>query len=209
MGEYPDPAQLTPDKDEQSALKPVDIWGRSGLGRIWVGGDFAGYNRTVADGIGAGKRAAISIDMTINGALMVPPDNLLFGVGSSITVQWYLSGDLADWYDRTGPVDFRDLNLAYHPNIRRTILKETLPDERRRDFSEIVYGWAMSAAVREAQRCFHCGTCDSCGNCHIFCPDGAVQRDPSNGELSIDLEYCKGCGVCAAECPRAAIEMFK
>ncbi len=209
VGEYPDPAQITPDKDVQSALKAVDIWGRTSIDGIWIGGDFSGTDRTVAHAIGAGKRSAVAIDMELNGGFDAAAEALLFGPDRSIAVQRYVSGEIAACYERQESVEFNDLNLAYHHHSPRTKLNEALSEKRTADFAEIVQGLRMRSVVREASRCFHCGTCDSCGNCHIFCPDGAVLRDPVTLELSIDLDYCKGCGVCASECPRAAIEMWK
>ncbi len=209
VGEYPDPAQLTPDGDEQSALAAVDIWGRTGIDGIWVGGDFSGADRTVAHAIGAGKRSAVAIDMVLNGRFDPSADGLLLGFDRSITVGRYLEGDLTAGYDNPEPVEVSDLNLAYHSHSPRTRLNEASPERRTGDFAEIAQDWRVRSVIREASRCFHCGTCDSCGNCHIFCPDGAVVRDPVTMELSINLDYCKGCGVCASECPRAAIEMWK
>lgn len=47
-------------------------------------------------------------------------------------------------------------------------------------------------------------TCNECGLCQMYCPDGAISVD-----LVIDLDYCKGCGICAEECPKKAIKMVR
>jgi pyruvate ferredoxin oxidoreductase delta subunit len=44
-----------------------------------------------------------------------------------------------------------------------------------------------------------------CGNCYLFCPDGAVQINPETERYAINYEYCKGCGICQNECPVGAI----
>ncbi len=47
-------------------------------------------------------------------------------------------------------------------------------------------------------------TCNECGLCAMYCPDGVI-----DGDLKIDLDFCKGCGICARECPKNAIEMIR
>lgn len=47
-------------------------------------------------------------------------------------------------------------------------------------------------------------TCNSCGMCAMYCPDGVI-----NDSYEIDLVFCKGCGICATECPKKAIEMVR
>lgn len=47
-------------------------------------------------------------------------------------------------------------------------------------------------------------TCNACGLCATYCPDGVISDD-----LEIDLTYCKGCGICANECPKKAIVMIR
>lgn len=43
--------------------------------------------------------------------------------------------------------------------------------------------------------------------CRLLCPDLAITRDRVTGEITIDLDYCKGCGICAFICPKGAITM--
>lgn len=85
-------------------------------------------------------------------------------------------------------VEFKDLNLYYFdPQPRQSKIDDA------------------SLAVKEANRCFVCGTCTVCGNCWLFCPDSSVIK--TDGEFQFNYDYCKGCGICAEECPRAAIFM--
>ena len=83
-------------------------------------------------------------------------------------------------------VEFEDLNLYYFD-----------PQARQANIGD------APSAIKEANRCFQCGTCTVCGNCWLFCPDSSVI--PVDGEFQFDYDYCKGCGICAEECPRAAI----
>jgi 2-oxoacid:acceptor oxidoreductase delta subunit (pyruvate/2-ketoisovalerate family) len=65
----------------------------------------------------------------------------------------------------------------------------------------------LEEAHVEASRCLGTVNCEACEVCRLMCPDLAITRDPSTGEILIDLDYCKGCGICAAVCPKGAITM--
>ena len=67
--------------------------------------------------------------------------------------------------------------------------------------------WDWERAVREAERCLSCGTCDLCLQCVSFCPDASIKPDEDNTAVVIDKDHCKGCGICAFECPRGVITM--
>jgi pyruvate ferredoxin oxidoreductase delta subunit len=49
--------------------------------------------------------------------------------------------------------------------------------------------------------------CNKCKLCQLLCPDLAVTRNGSSGEIVIDYDYCKGCGICAEMCPKEAVRM--
>jgi NADPH-dependent glutamate synthase beta subunit-like oxidoreductase/Pyruvate/2-oxoacid:ferredoxin oxidoreductase delta subunit len=85
-------------------------------------------------------------------------------------------------------IEFKDLNPAYFEHQGR--------------HSRIV---TARSATKEAERCFHCGLCNLCGNCWLFCPDAAINK--LDGTYVPNLDYCKGCNICAEECPRDAIFM--
>ena len=59
----------------------------------------------------------------------------------------------------------------------------------------------------EASRCLGTMSCEACDVCRLLCPDLAITRDDSTGQIHIDLDYCKGCGICAAVCAKGAITM--
>ncbi len=89
------------------------------------------------------------------------------------------------------------------------------PASRVKGFDEVVGGLSDEALRAEAGRCFHCGECNFCGNCWIFCPEMSMTMAPNsegpNGlpRYQIDYRTCKGCGICVHECPRSAITMEK
>ena len=207
VGDYPDPDSLTADAEEARLLQAQNVWGQTGLEKVWIGGDFGGGNRTVAYAIGSGKRAAASIHHHLIGA-PGDPAGLLPGIGSPISTAGLFPGAQPSYIGEQS-VAIDDLNLAYFRRTKRTRQPEQGTAIRIQSFIE-VEGNVSDAGLRwEAGRCFHCGACDDCGNCHVFCPDGAVVRKLGDGRLGFDLDHCKGCGICKEECPRAAIEMAR
>jgi Pyruvate/2-oxoacid:ferredoxin oxidoreductase delta subunit len=207
VGDYPDPDSLTADAEEARLLQAQNVWGQTGLEKVWIGGDFGGGNRTVAYAIGSGKRAAASIHHHLIGA-PGDPAGLLPGIGSPISTAGLFPGAQPSYIGEQS-VAIDDLNLAYFRRTKRTRQPEQGTAIRIQSFIE-VEGNVSDAGLRwEAGRCFHCGACDDCGNCHVFCPDGAVVRKLGDGRLEFDLDHCKGCGICKEECPRAAIEMAR
>ncbi len=188
----------------------VDALGATGTPPIFAGGDLAGEERTVADALGSGKRAAIGIDRHLRWLAGDPVerdgvDALRWGAGNVSMSRW--RGD--DPVRRTNPtnevVDIAALQTAHfeHAGRREDRWRQGLPD-----FGEANLGIDFGEAVAEAKRCFNCGVCNDCELCLIFCPDAAIHRKPGGG-FEVDLDYCKGCGVCAEECPRGAIVMTR
>jgi len=114
-------------------------------------------------------------------------------------------------------VHFQDINLAYFEEEPRTPQPQRAAQERIRDMDEVNLGFTESDALREAERCFSCGTCNGCDTCWLYCPDVAISRrhsviashlpaaKQSPTDYQVDYDYCKGCGMCAEECPREAI----
>jgi len=148
---------------------------------IFAGGDAVTGPAMVADAIGAGRRAANSIDR-------------------------YVRGEMLGVTEEEVPIaSFEDLNLAYTNPAPRAKASKLPVGERVTGFAEIDGSFSQEIAMTEAERCLSCGVCNSCGNCWLFCPDVCVFR--KNGGYDINYDYCKGCGICANECPVMAITM--
>ena len=49
--------------------------------------------------------------------------------------------------------------------------------------------------------------CNLCYTCWKFCPDAAIIL-LDDGNIKIDLDFCKGCGICETECNRDAIKLI-
>lgn len=61
--------------------------------------------------------------------------------------------------------------------------------------------WRYQRPKFKPDKCCHCGTC------YLFCPVGCVKE--GGGQMTADLQYCKGCGICARLCPADAIMMIR
>ena len=173
----------------------IDRAGRTAAGVVFAGGDVATGTGTVAAAVGSGKRAAVAIDLYLQGKSLegLPP--------LSETVH-------ALQRDRDCTVvSFSDLNLDYFEAEERSKEQHLAPEERVASFRETNLGYAEETALREAERCFSCGTCNRCDTCLIFCPDVAIRRSGDGTYYEVDYDYCKGCGICAEECPRHAIRV--
>jgi Pyruvate/2-oxoacid:ferredoxin oxidoreductase delta subunit len=148
-----------------------------------VGGD------AVADAIRMGREVASEVHAGLEEGSYLQPDPLKRrGASSNIA-------------------KIKDFNRAYHRNEEPVPLPVREPAERVTDVAEYVQALKESDIRLEAARCIKCGTCITCDNCMLFCPDASiVRRDDGNG-YDILCDYCKGCGVCVEECPRGAIHL--
>ena len=153
----------------------IDRFGRTSVAGVFAGGDAALASHTVVDAIGSGKRAAVAIDRRLRG---LPEDQPMPRIGEkgSVSISRYLGiGKAHPNTDVKTVVSYSDLNTDYFEH-----------SERR-------------------QREFHCGVCNMCDNCYLFCPDVAIAHREKGYGYDLDLDYCKGCGVCVHECPRYAM----
>lgn len=148
---------------------------------IYLGGDFATNEGTVAAAIGSGRRAAWHIHRAISGEDLFPSEPV--GVATP---------------------DLINRRAFEHQSRERGDV--VAAEERAESFTEVHRGFQSADAARaEAGRCFSCGVCNACDRCLTYCPEGILRRNGDTFEFH--YEYCKGCGLCAAECPRGAIVM--
>ena len=187
--------------DEAAVTPPLR--GATSRPRVFAGGDAATGAGTVAHAIGSGKRAALAMDRYLRGE----------SLEGFPALDEHLNVAARD-VDPT-LVQFEGINLAYFQEEARTPQPQRPAAERVRDFDEVNLPFSEDDALREAKRCFSCGTCNYCDTCWLYCPDVCIQRHPegerpsgpSRSAYDFDYDYCKGCGVCAEECPREAIGM--
>ncbi len=173
-----------------------EIWSKVASGeavlsdRQWIvaAGDAVDGPSSVAKAIGGGKRAAAKLDASLQGRSVFSEE-------------------------RPTPVGFDSINQAYFARAGRNAPPAAIAAARIGGFGEVVGALAQEAFLAEARRCFHCGDCNFCGNCWIFCPEASIQKAGNsvgaNGlaRFEVDYQTCKGCGICRHECPRGAIVM--
>lgn len=186
----------------------VGEWGDTALPGVFAGGDASGtYN--VVQALGAGKRAAIGIDLYLQRRDQ-PDLTRRIGVGGrgalSITSYLALVAGRPE-PPRAHVVAFPEINRDYFRRAVRAPKPGVDLATRLSGFVEVAASLSAPAAQGEARRCFTCGFCSMCGNCFTYCPDAAIAQRADWG-FEIDLDYCKGCGVCVQECPRSAMSMI-
>jgi len=151
---------------------------------LFAGGDLVDGPSLVVKAIAWGRKAANAIDLYIRNEQPSPPSR------------------------PPKTVAFNRIQIEYFPKKGRIEQPELSCEDRIKSIErEEVLGYSWEMAREEAERCFSCGYCNSCGNCWIYCPDIAIKWIDEKPE--VDYEYCKGCGICATECPRGIIDMVR
>ena len=185
-------------------LIKVDYLGRTSVAGIYAGGDATTLSRSIVGAIASGKRAALGIDVFLQGdhnseivKFMASPQSAV------VSMKKYLVGETN--FENGGTVLFKDLNTAYFSSSAQTKMGRLSIGRNVRKFSEVNLGLTREQAVKEADRCFCCGKCNLCENCYTFCPDLAISFNDAISRFSIDKSLCKECGICIEECPPNAI----
>ncbi len=203
-GTVPDFTYLPNDVRQAKGLLQVNEAGQTNIAKVFGAGDIIDQPWTVAEAIGSAKRAAIAIDHYLRGDDL---EALLSQGALATTMRAHLKIEPSSESDDQQTATYTDLNPAYY-GTKPSHTSPKLPlEERSSSFSEVDQGLDQKAAIEEAQRCLSCGVCRMCGNCYIFCPDGAVRYDPALEQYIIDYDYCKGCGICFRECPVGTLEV--
>ena len=181
---------------------------------VFAAGDVTPGTRTVTDALGMGKLVAVAIDSESRGIdIMDVMKNTVVPTGKTVTMEYYLKY-LKNRQDdkKMEVVEFERLNpfhfsIQPRPERPKADFSEIDPPEHE-VFAEINQTIPEELAMKESDRCMHCGRCIDCDNCYIYCPDGAITPKEGGG-YTIDMNFCKGCGVCVHECPRAAMAMIE
>jgi heterodisulfide reductase subunit A-like polyferredoxin len=130
---------------------------------IFAGGDAVTGPQTYIDAMGAGRKAAISIDRYLKGE------------------------DLRAGREEEGPQkDYIKVDID-GVEYRERALMSALPLEERRNFKEVSLGLREEDAIREAERCLQCGGCSECLECLKACEAKAIDHGMKDEELEIEV----------------------
>jgi NADPH-dependent glutamate synthase beta subunit-like oxidoreductase len=175
---------------------------------VAYGGDVTNDIKSVVHAVASGKQAAIALDTLFRegpGAVLPKIEASIVGNGPSLSMEVYMGGGRR--LRNRHVVAYGEINKDYFRYAPRMTQPRLVREERMRTFTEIDLRVSGNIAMREAERCFNCGLCNQCDNCHLFCPDMSVIHDQSAQGRHINYEYCKGCGLCVVECPRNAMTL--
>jgi 2-oxoacid:acceptor oxidoreductase delta subunit (pyruvate/2-ketoisovalerate family) len=208
LGEEADLSYLDQEIKVVRDLIAIDAWQCTSKPRVFAGGDNTSIRRTVIDAIAAGKKAALAIDCFIQGRdIEALWPKMQIGTNGAFSMRQYINTKAREKTSSTDIVNFSQLNPDYFVPAERIKRPALALEERKQNFKEAKKTITQELARQEVGRCFHCGVCNSCENCYLFCPEGAIYPQRSGLGYRIDYDYCKGCGVCVEECPRNAITL--
>jgi NADPH-dependent glutamate synthase beta subunit-like oxidoreductase/Pyruvate/2-oxoacid:ferredoxin oxidoreductase delta subunit len=184
VSQEPDWSYLGGLKSDGSWLK-VDDWGRTGIERVWSGGDTLALGLATIS-IGQGRRAAECIHAALRGTEpKEAPARPTIGS------------------DR--------IKLAWYKDKARAERRIASPEERlARPLDEIDHGVTAEQALEETTRCFSCGLCFGCENCWMFCQNSCIKKvaELKPGHYyDINLALCDGCKKCSEECPCGFLDL--
>lgn len=161
---------------------------------VFSGGDCASGPATVVQAVGAGKRAAYTINQYLNGKTIMAP---VKPFNSS-------KGELYE----IDPTEFAD-----KPKIPRAKMQAISVSERKHNFKEVETGLSEEDVRKEAMRCLSCG-CKDVFDCELkkLATEYGVEGTKYSGEkhrlpiandhpfIERDNNKCILCGRCARIC---------
>ncbi|UCB61432.1 MAG: 4Fe-4S binding protein, partial [Candidatus Bathyarchaeota archaeon] len=196
--------------DRHKGLVTVDpVTLETNVAGVFSGGDVVTGPASVIEAVGAGRRAAESIDRYLSGKKMRKGKD----------------GEVREttWVKDAGKITKKpERYVSVHIDVGRWEASFEEADELLVRNKE--------TAIFEARRCLGCGPCKAClgseklcecnqavideslclgcNVCTIVCPYGAVNKN-DEGIAVVDANLCKGCGICSANCPKQAITTKK
>ena len=119
--------------------------------------------QTYIDAMGAGRKAAISIDRYLRGV------------------------DLRKEREQEGPQKDYVLidvdGVEYRPRASMV----AIPSEGRKNFDEVNLGLSADDVIKEAERCLQCGGCSECLECVKVCEPKAIDHWMKDEALEIEV----------------------
>jgi heterodisulfide reductase subunit A-like polyferredoxin len=130
---------------------------------IFAGGDVVTGPQTYIDAMGAGRKAAISID------------------------RYFKGEDLRADREEEGPQkDYIKIDID-GVEYRERVSMASLPLKERRNFNEVSLGLREKDVILEAERCLQCGGCSECLECIKACEAKAIDHRMKDEQLEIEV----------------------
>ncbi len=128
---------------------------------VFAGGDVFYGPKSVVEAVECGKEAAESIHRYLNGL------------------------DLREGREKEWSYEKPDTEGVEH--APRIAMRHLAPEERKRSFKEIAFGFNEVEAKAEAQRCLECGVCSECYQCVKACEPKAIDHEMEPQELEVEV----------------------
>jgi heterodisulfide reductase subunit A len=140
---------------------------------IFAGGDAVFGPATVIAAMGAGKRAAETIDNYLRG----------------LPQQDFETHSVPAEIPRGEEYRPHKYSLPYSkiPRAGRQTMPKLEAESRARGWDEVELGFTEEQAIAEAKRCLHCGVCVDCYACVDACKPGAVDHSMKGEVLELDV----------------------
>ena len=176
---------------------------------VFAGGDVATGPASVIEAVGAGRRAAVSIDRYLQ--------------GKDLRSDREPEVEETTWVRDPAKITKKPERYTIaHTDVGR--VKVSFED------ADKLLASTKQAAMLEARRCLQCGPCaecleheslcdadkavvdenlcSGCNTCVLVCPFNAIEKNEQD-VAQVHEALCKGCGICSASCPERAISMKK
>ena len=187
--------EITPN----GALKVNPQTMATSMAKVFAAGDVVAGPSTVAQAIGAGRRAAIAIDRYLSGSRFSESERVAISEAGQVVHE-----AIADKLTPHVVAYDEILNIHFHEKQLRRETNKLPVEKSAHSFKEIDIGFERDTAVIEAGRCLHCGHCTSCGCCVEDCP-GLILSMEAQGPQVAYPDECWHCGCCRIACPSGAI----
>jgi len=162
---------------------------------VFAGGDVVTGPRTVVEAVGAGKRAAASIDAYLSGRPFDPAE---------VSPR------------RREEVPPLSVSAQARTNLKRPEMPMRQVADRAGNYHQIELGLDDAAAQSASSRCLRCDLCIGCGLCQLVCSEigaEALRLKDTAADRLVFAQFtrpatrCVGCGACACVCPTGAIRV--
>lgn len=166
IGQRPDLSGIDIEKTKRGTIVVDPATLATNIPGVFAAGDVVTGPATVIDAIGAGRKAARSMD--------------LFLQGKEVSIESIESASQRE------EVEF-PVHKSGNLEIPRAEPAFVEPSERVNNFTEVALGLTKEQARKEAERCLNCGVCSECGECIRACLANAIDHNRKDEEIEIEV----------------------